>query len=1062
MLYSLSLTQSSRRTDEHLYLTATSCFNIRKKPKICFGYSWSKGLAQLEILCKQLYETTDTAVRLQAEKALVEFTNSPDCLSKCQLLLERGSSSYSQLLAATCLSKLVSRTSNPLPLEQRIDIRNYVLNYLATRPKLAAFVTQALIQLYARITKLGWFDCQKDDYVFRNVIADVTRFLQDSVEHCIIGVTILSQLTNEINQADTTHPLTKHRKIASSFRDSSLFDIFTLSCNLLKQASGKNLNLNDESQHGLLMQLLKLSYNCLNFDFIGTSTDESSDDLCTVQIPTSWRSAFLDSSTLQLFFNLYHSLPPSLSPLVLSCLVQIASVRRSLFNNAERAKFLSHLVDGVKRILANPQCLPDPNNYHEFCRLLARLKSNYQLGELVKVENYPEVIRLIANFTVTSLQHWEFAPNSVHYLLSLWQRLAASVPYVKATEPHLLETYTPEVTKAYITSRLESVHVILRDGLEDPLDDAGLVQQQLDQLSTIGRCEYEKTCALLVQLFDQAAQTYQELLQSTNSSAVDVTVQEGRLTWLVYIIGAVIGGRVSFASTDEQDAMDGELVCRVLQLMNLTDSRLAQAGNERLELAMLSFFEQFRKIYIGDQVQKSSKLYRRLSEVLGLNDETMVLSVFIGKIITNLKYWGQCEPITSKTLQLLNDLSLGYPLSVRKLVKLSAVQFMLNNHTSEHFSFLGVNNQSNLSDMRCRTTFYTALGRLLMVDLGEDEDQFEQFMLPLTAAFEAVAQMLSTNTFNEQEAKRTLVGLVRDLRGIAFAFNAKTSFMMLFDWIYPAYMPILQRAIELWYHDPACTTPVLKLMAELVHNRSQRLQFDVSSPNGILLFRETSKMITTYGTWTLDLPSFLDYPKLSQSFYSLLEVLTQDHMNFIASLEPHVVMYILSSISEGLTALDTMVCTGCCSSLDHIVTYLFKQLSRSTKKRPAPMASDDRFLHIMQQHPEMIQQMLSTVLNIIIFEDCRNQWSMSRPLLGLILLNEKYFADLRNSIVSSQPPEKQQAMHLCFENLMEGIERNLLTKNRDRFTQNLSVFRREVNDSMKNSTYGVNSNDMMS
>lgn len=38
------------------------------------------------------------------------------------------------------------------------------------------------------------------------------------------------------------------------------------------------------------MQLLKLTHNCLNFDFIGTSTDESSDDLCTVQIPTSWRS----------------------------------------------------------------------------------------------------------------------------------------------------------------------------------------------------------------------------------------------------------------------------------------------------------------------------------------------------------------------------------------------------------------------------------------------------------------------------------------------------------------------------------------------------------------------------------------------------------------------------------------------------------------------------------------------------------------------------------------------------------------------------------------------------
>lgn len=42
---------------------------------------------------------------------------------------------------------------------------------------------------------------------------------------------------------------------------------------------------------------------------------------------------------------------------------------------------------------------------------------------------------------------------------------------------------------------------------------------------------------------------------------------------------------------------------------------------------------------------------------------------------------------------------------------------------------------------------------LIHLCVGEDEDQFEQFMLPLTAAFEAVAQMLSTNTFNEQEAK---------------------------------------------------------------------------------------------------------------------------------------------------------------------------------------------------------------------------------------------------------------------------------------------------------------------
>lgn len=52
---------------------------------------------------------------------------------------------------------------------------------------------------------------------------------------------------------------------------------------------------------------------------------------------------------------------------------------------------------------------------------------------------------------------------------------------------------------------------------------------------------------------------------------------------------------------------------------------------------------------------------------------------------------------------------------------------------SEHFPFLGIQTGRPYSDMRCRTTFYIALGRLLIVDLGEDEEKFEQFMAPETS-----------------------------------------------------------------------------------------------------------------------------------------------------------------------------------------------------------------------------------------------------------------------------------------------------------------------------------------
>lgn len=103
------------------------------------------------------------------------------------------------------------------------------------------------------------------------------------------------------------------------------------------------------------------------------------------------------------------------------------------------------------------------------------------------------------------------------------------------------------------------------------------------------------------------------------------------------------------------------------------------------------------------------------------------------------------------------------------------------------------------------------------------------------------------------------------------------------------------------------------------------------------------------------------------------------------------------------------------------------------KPRVGLVPTSDMFLKVLEMHPEILQQILSTVLNVIMFEDCRNQWSMSRPLLGLILLNEDYFNQMRENIIRSQPPDKQAAMVQWFENLMDGIERNLLTKNRDKY-----------------------------
>lgn len=586
---------------------------------------------QLELFCKQLYQSNNPG---EAEKSLVAFQDSPDALSKCQELLDRGDSPYSQLLAATTLTKLVSRSSGVaggVTITQRMEIRAYVLNYFLTRPNLQNFVVQALVTLLVKITKYGWFDTYQKQAVFKTIVEDVQRFLQGSVENCVIGVQILSNLTSEMNtsaDAEANVSFMKLRKVASDFRDTKLLDIFMLSCNLLGNArdNNKSLNFSDDSQLGLMTQVLRLASNCLSFDFIGTSADESTDELHTIQLPTTWRPIFLDLNTLKLFFELYEVLPSRLASLSLTCLVQITSVRRSLLSNQERSRFLSALVGGVKNILETSHGFNNPENYHEFCRLLSRLKANYQLGELVSVDCYPEAISLIAKFTVQSLQMWQFAPNSVHYILSLWQKMVASIQFMKETSPHLLDRYTPEITRAYIASRLDSVTVVVGQGVDDPLDDLGTIQQQLEQLSVIGRCEYEKTCEILVGSFERTAREYQEILASGLRSP-ELRICEGQLTWLVYIIGAAVGAR--FTAPDDQDRMDGEMIVRVLQLMSFTDSQLPHVSCERLELAIISALEQVRKNYIKEQTHK---FYKRLSDVLGLNDESQLLSVIIRKM----------------------------------------------------------------------------------------------------------------------------------------------------------------------------------------------------------------------------------------------------------------------------------------------------------------------------------------------------------------------------------------------------------------------------------------------
>ena len=43
----------------------------------------------------------------------------------------------------------------------------------------------------------------------------------------------------------------------------------------------------------------------------------------------------------------------------------------------------------------------------------------------------------------------------------------------------------------------------------------------------------------------------------------------------------------------------------------------------------------------------------------------------------------------------------------------------------------------------------------------------------------------------------------------------------------------------------------------------------------------------------------------------------------------------------------------------------------------------------LRQRPELFPAILTSLFEIALFENCSNQWSLSRPMLALILLNEQ-------------------------------------------------------------------------
>ncbi|GJJ68840.1 exportin-7 [Entomortierella parvispora] len=1093
----------------------------------------------------------------------------------CRDLLESSKNPYALMFATSRLKALVDDHFNTFSLPEQSGLRSFVLQHIYQHPDSPQFILASQAQLFGVITKLGWIGNAE----FRPLLDHVQVFFQHGLNHRILGIQLLSAVALEMNFTGTKNAAT-HRKAAVGFRDGQLLPIFKNALSMLQTALQMQQSDNETSK--LNIAILSLIKTCLSFDFIGTSYEETSDDVGSIQVPALWRSVFEEPGYLDLLWGCWKSFSSPASVVAMECLSQAASIRRSLFStDADRHTYIYHIMRETIWTLttaAGQNKLQDLGNFHEFCRMLSRFKSTYQLAEVCDYKESDQWLAAVSEFTARGFHAWKWSPNSVQYLLMFWNKTVSSLMSAKQETEMFIGALTVDLTRAYLKSRLDCVHAVMDGEVDDPLESEETLLISLEAFANIARTKYVESGQLILTEVRTLSQKYQELIQRASSLAgsssapigssdlkEQLMVVEMQLTWMVYIIGACIGGRVLYQSTAEQDQMDGTLACEVLgfihQLQVWTARRSLYLASPDAHLhvqsSIIYFYSRFRESYIGEDAAKAVKVYTQLGDRWGLQTPKDVLDVIVSSSLSNLQtsndpaWKSQEDQLVVRTLRLYTNLSSGYS-SVKYMRKLKSMQDLLRNHNSDDFKFLDPSRRSSDTVVsRSRTVYYTMLSRILFADDNVDAD-FWRFIRPWEVILNQVMLAFEgKGGLGEAQIRMILLGMFKDLRGFVTSITNRRQFTLFFEWFYPTYTPIVLRAIELWPQDELGIA-TLRFWHEFATNKSNRVTFDSSSANGILLFRETSNILYTYGRDLLNRPissesskwrekykgimlyfnimsvslsgkytnfgvfklygdkaldrvleiffqlmlaipvaDMIAFSKLSVAYYTVLDVFAAEHMMGLPMIPHSVLEYMFRSLGEVVPAhvQDASCSTLACSAIDKICTFVLNWLIKNKIRQDGngegqdavemidsditgsggiagggeasfngvPSLGPISLLKLQQQHGSSLHWLVEYVLSnkalmshlfvvlfqVFAFENRNNHWSLSRPLLGLILLNREFYEEYSQNFVQNQLPDRRDHVQVAVAGLMEGVEDNLTMQNRDRFTTNATAFRRE-------------------
>ncbi|EAS01813.2 exportin-7 protein, putative (macronuclear) [Tetrahymena thermophila SB210] len=710
------------------------------------------------------------------------------------------------------------------------------------------------------------------------------------------GILIVDFIIQNISNFSTNMGYIMYRRIILSFQTSGLVPISQQVASKLYQlleivaAQPNNPSKIFEKYVGLFLQILSFNFNISYYDF---ETDQDYQDNQLIQFPEKIVKILVNFDLLKRLFyttKLLITVNSHVGLNLLRCLSKIVSCRitHSEFEDKEKKKgFILFCCEGITEIIRSIKVLDEDLNLEiiDYCN---RMMNNFSLKKLRKIEKQGEEwINIMQQFSLYVINRTQFNVKDevIPKLMNLWRkivRLSISIKIPKSiTNP--INKFTSTLIQTFTERCLQQVSFFEDANFLRFKKFKKAMRNFFENIYYIGNNDLEPSFQIVAHLFEKCAEEYFICLQNRGnidnaqmqSSNHKICLCLGLVNQLILVSSVGIEKSNSYIQQSVQvfEYM-GKMIAIFFKIIesqiNYPQAQLPLIQNELTELSILYFMEEYiiktlgnmdtddaktfdttstsakvvipiqqeenirflinnYNIYSQQSIQQN-QYFTYVQKYLNVNEFAQLTQMMVSKLEQNVQTTS--KNVFEYSLHVINFifLRLKHNLS-RGVFKKMPLILQLSNLIMKE----SVGRQLSQDSFKSRTKIYELIAFAYMDD-------------PLDNYIEATDGIIRRICFNPQNCtKADMIRFFYDATGLAKHIDLGAIYKVFLKKTYHLYKFIYSDQLLSYGLDMELMVPALKLLLNVIDNKTQRISILTNQNFGYQMFKDFSDFLNKYG-----------------------------------------------------------------------------------------------------------------------------------------------------------------------------------------------------------------------